>query len=357
MPDYVDQAMAFAEYLVALPGGRRARILWRDATEREFVFISSIKLYSTPSGQSIISILYCMNGTGGCTQGMMIWMGEAWQKLEWDESSGRVYRDLPGGYRQHKSPEINLGKLTWEQHLAHQSDANCCPSGRIYFGLAIIDNKLAVKSHKIVVPELEATEETVERLMVMKASDFDELLPLKAFEAWFYDLFPKGTGFLFEMTDCGPQGKNLEPSEDQLQTTCLVVDANIVSRNRNLRLLFDRESLAFRGGTIFSPDLESVLDVAFLSDLPPLLRKAMRVWPLQCPPGTALKVKEEYAGLYEWCEDGEGRKQGPYRSWFSTGIYLMDKGKYKDDAKTGEWTECNRFETCMYKNYANNPAP
>jgi hypothetical protein len=51
--------------LAALPGAGRARIVWRDATEREFVFISSTKLYGLPDGGSILSILYCMNGTGG----------------------------------------------------------------------------------------------------------------------------------------------------------------------------------------------------------------------------------------------------------------------------------------------------
>ncbi len=47
----------------------------------------------------------------------------------------------------------------------------------------------------------------------------------------------------------------------------------------------------------------------------------------------------------------------PYRSWFSTGIYLMGRGEYKDGAITGDWIECSRFETCVHKNYTNDPVP
>lgn len=139
--------------LAALSGDGRARVVWRDATERSFWFISSASLVTTPGGERILAVLYCVNGTGGCAQGMLIWVGEAWQQLERDDSWAPVYRDLPAGYRPHKSPEIDLGELTWEQHLAHRDDANCCPSGRIDFRLAIVDGKLAVKSYRIVVPE------------------------------------------------------------------------------------------------------------------------------------------------------------------------------------------------------------
>jgi len=139
--------------LAAVAGGGQARIVWRDATERTFFFIKSVTLARTPGGESILAVLYCVNGTGGCAQGMLIWGGDKWRKLERDDSWQEVYRNLPEGYRQHKSPEIDFSTLTWEQNLAQRDDANCCPSGRIYFQLAIVDGKLAVKSYRIVVPE------------------------------------------------------------------------------------------------------------------------------------------------------------------------------------------------------------
>jgi len=193
--------------------------------------------------------------------------------------------------------------------------------------------------------------------MAMRASEIDESLPPEAFETWFRSLFPRTTGLSFETKDCSDQGKNSEPGKGRSLVACLVVEADLFSRNRRLKLLFNRKSLAYRSGAIYSRELEGVLDVASLSDLPSLLKKAMRVRPLQCPPGTALKLKEEYAGLYEWCEDEQGRRQGPYRSWFNTGLYLMARGQYEDDARTGNWTECSRFEKCVQKDYGRNPMP
>lgn len=139
--------------LAALSGDGRARVVWRDATERTFVFISSVDLHTTATGESVLAVLYCMNGTGGCFEGMLIWAGDAWRRLERDDSWDAVYRNLPAGYRRHKSPRMDLESLTWEEHLAHQDDANCCPSGRIHFRLAIVDWKLAVESYDITVPE------------------------------------------------------------------------------------------------------------------------------------------------------------------------------------------------------------
>jgi hypothetical protein len=108
----------------------------------------------------------------------------------------------------------------------------------------------------------------------------------------------------------------------------------------------------------FDPKVSGdLLDVSSLSELPAILKKAMRIRPLECPPGTDAKLREEHAGLYEWCEDGQGRRRGPYRSWFSTALHLMDEGEYEDDRKVGRWTECSRFETCVSRRYGNEPQP
>lgn len=330
--------------LAALPGGGRARIVWRDTSERDLVFIRPVKLYSTPRGQAVLSILYCLNGTGGCAQGLLIWTGERWQRLERDGSWDAVYRDLPAGYRPHKSPTIDLGNLTWEQHLAHLDDPNCCPTGRIYFDLAIVDNELAVASYEIAVSEPEATKEAAQRLMGMLASTFDPSLPAKTLERWLEDLLPKVSGFIVAFGDC-------QARDNQSAATCLFVEADIISRNRRLRLAFDRQSFAFRGGSVFSTELEGPLVVGSLTKLPASLKRAMRPWPLNCPPGTTLKLREEHAGLFEWCANAEGKRQGPYRSWFHTGLYLMEKGGYEDDVKTGDWVTCNRFEACVYETH------
>jgi hypothetical protein len=340
--------------LAALDGQGRARIVWRDAVEREFVFVSSTKLYSTAESKSVLSVLYCLNGTGGCDQGMLIWTGSAWQTLERDDSWQAVYRSLPDGYRQHKSPQIDPGNLTWEQHLAHESDANCCPSGRIDFDLAINDNKLEVKSYEIVVPK---PQNPVESLAAKQVSELDPRLPPGPFRPWLESVLPAGVVLSFEVNDCGEQNGNPRLDRQGDLPVCIGVEAAVVSRNRNLELLFDEQSLTFRSGSIFSAELEGPLVVSTLSDLPALLKKGMRPWPLQCPPHTTLRLKEEHAGLYEWCEDARGSKHGPYRSWFSTGLYLMEKGEYDHGSKAGGWIECSRFESCALNAYTGDSAP
>jgi hypothetical protein len=199
---------------------------------------------------------------------------------------------------------------------------------------------------------MEATEEAVERLMVAEIGALDPSLSDEPFEAWFDALMPSGTGRFFELTACPETGEDPEGSAGSRRPVCLALEVEVVSRNRALRLWFERESLAFLGGKVFSPELDSERDVPSLSALPALLKKGFRYLPLKCPPEAELKLREEYAGLFEWCEDAEGRKQGPYRSWFSTGHYLMERGRYEDDGKTGEWIECNRFERCAFKTYA-----
>lgn len=337
--------------LAALSGGGKARILWRDATERTFVFISSAKLVVTPSGESVLSVLYCLNGTGGCAQGMLVWHVGAWRKLERDDSWRTVYRNLPAGYRPHKSPEIDLANLTWEQNLARRDDANCCPSGRIEFKLAIVDGKLSVKSYRIVTPDLLSTEPAIGRLMTVDAAPRDGTLPEGPFGEWLNGLLPGGTTRLFAISACGAVVSAPGASPPDPLQPCFEVDVKIPSRARTLRLLFDRESIQYRGGDLSSPGADYVISVPSLAALPRLLVKGMRMRPIACPEETVLKLKENFAGLSEWCEDGQGRRQGPYRSWFSTGIYLMNQGQYRNDAKTGEWIECSRFENCEIRKY------
>jgi len=138
--------------LIEMPGKGQARLAWHSATEREYLFISDVKLFHSASGEEVLAVLYCLNGTGGCVQSPLIWTGNKWEKLERDGSWDPVYEKLPEGYRRHKSPPIDFSHLTWEEHLAGPEDPNCCPSGKIDFQLAIRDKKLSVKSYKIVVP-------------------------------------------------------------------------------------------------------------------------------------------------------------------------------------------------------------
>ncbi len=197
----------------------------------------------------------------------------------------------------------------------------------------------------------EATENPAQFLVAKNASDLDPALPDLPFEDWLLGLLPPGTALVYEDCDCGEQTGDPSIDTDRDTPTCLSVYTNVVSRAREMELLFDKDGATYRGGAVFAAELEGTIRVKRLPELEKALRKPLRPYPLVCPGGTTLKLREEYAGLYEWCEDGQGKKQGPYRSWFSTGIYLMQVGTYKDDARFGAWIECSRFERCESKDY------
>jgi len=204
---------------------------------------------------------------------------------------------------------------------------------------------LAVKAYR------DTAVEVAELLMGQTASDYSELLPTQPLSEWLASVLPKRTMLVYELNDCGEQTGNPEIDRTRDIPICLGVEAALVSRARKMTLLFDEETLEFRTGLIFSEELDGMVEITSLADLDTALKAPLSPLPLVCEGGTTLKLRDEYAGRYEWCEDEMGRKQGPYRSWFSTGHYLMRRGRYEDDAEIGEWLECNRFESCQLNRY------
>jgi hypothetical protein len=55
-----------------------------------------------------------------------------------------------------------------------------------------------------------------------------------------------------------------------------------------------------------------------------------------CPPDTEQVGAEPPVGGVIWCEDDDGRKQGPYRSWYDSGE-LEEEGQFKDGSRIGVW--------------------
>lgn len=188
-------------------------------------------------------------------------------------------------------------------------------------------------------------DETVERMHATPAVSIDPALPERAFGAWLGDAVPGRSRRTYRLDTC--EGAAAASGEGE----CIVLDIDIVSRHRQILLEFAPDGFAFRGGLMSATELEGVFQFDSLAALPDLARRAMRPFPLDCPPGTILQLRESYAGLFEWCEDESGSAQGPARAWFSTGIYLMHRGQYTDGAKSGTWLECTRFERCAENRY------
>jgi hypothetical protein len=58
--------------------------------------------------------------------------------------------------------------------------------------------------------------------------------------------------------------------------------------------------------------------------------------PRFCPKDTEQVGAEPPAGGVVWCEDADGRKQGPYRSWYDSGE-LEEEGQFQDGKRVGLW--------------------
>jgi hypothetical protein len=58
--------------------------------------------------------------------------------------------------------------------------------------------------------------------------------------------------------------------------------------------------------------------------------------PSFCPRDTEQVGAEPPGGGVVWCEDGDGLKQGPYRSWYDSGE-LEEEGQYQDGKRVGVW--------------------
>jgi hypothetical protein len=183
-----------------------------------------------------------------------------------------------------------------------------------------------------------------DRLTKLPASVVEPGLPDQAFGLWFKENFADHLpGDAVDSIEFGPCGAR-DPG-------CMTMKVEIASRARTLVLRFDRDTHAFSGGSIGGPELEQGPPITSLAELPARLSEAHRPYPLDCPEGTALRLREEHAGLFEWCEGAEGVKQGPARAWFSTGRYLMYRGGFVAGERHGPWFECDRFERCRNLRY------
>lgn len=127
------------------------RPLWWDSLCADEESIDDVRVIASSKG-SFLDIVYCLRGTGGCTQTTYRARGSRWSPLTRDASWDAVYANLPPDYSPTKSALIDFRSLLWTQNIAHRADANCCPTGRIEFVLDVVDSMLIVKTYRITIP-------------------------------------------------------------------------------------------------------------------------------------------------------------------------------------------------------------
>lgn len=184
------------------------------------------------------------------------------------------------------------------------------------------------------------------------AHALDSRLPEKPLAQWLKDSFPKGTNFSWEINDCGePMG---DPQTDAGRTfsQCVAVTAEVLSRDRDFVLQFQAEDpLAAPFFIMSSSDIESPIEFAWLGDIEKLLKEPLALAPITCFQDGRIARQAQDAGLSETCQRPDGTLHGSHRSWYGTGLYLMEQGLYLEGQKAGDWVECDRFESCKIEKY------
>jgi hypothetical protein len=136
--------------LFDMPTARKVRPIWHDrfATGEGAVW-RSVTLEGAPArgGPTLFSIMYCVNGTGGCGQEFLrrnrdrTWTGirQAW------------FDQLPRGFldRIRHGSRIDPHSLRGEAGFYGDSDPNCCPSGTLSVELALHGDSLVLSHHSV----------------------------------------------------------------------------------------------------------------------------------------------------------------------------------------------------------------
>jgi hypothetical protein len=132
--------------------GGRAKPIWHDHAERDLVIIERVDVVE--SGRAtLLDVSYCATGTMGCYQVTFVARADAWVRLERDGTWDALEKMLPTGFSiSAKSPRIDFRTMRHECNVAVPGDPYCCPSGRFDLELAIADDKLTIRSHRLVLP-------------------------------------------------------------------------------------------------------------------------------------------------------------------------------------------------------------
>jgi hypothetical protein len=116
-----------------------ASAVWRSVTP---------ELASTSQGATLLSVMSCLNGTGGCGQEFL----ERYPDGQW-AAVWQVWLDqLPHGFadRIRHGVRIDPSTLRGEAGFYSEGDANCCPSQRLVVQLALHGDALVLGKQAVV---------------------------------------------------------------------------------------------------------------------------------------------------------------------------------------------------------------
>ncbi len=133
--------------------GRDVRAVWHGRFETgSFAVMRSItpEVARMPDGTTVLSVMSCVNGTGGCDQEFLHRHADG----SWFPVKQTWLEQLPGSYagRIRHGVRIDPASLVGTAGFYGDADANCCPSQELVVNLTLRSDVLALSKQPLVRP-------------------------------------------------------------------------------------------------------------------------------------------------------------------------------------------------------------
>lgn len=126
--------------------GGRLRPVYMAMYGPRFIASVHLKTARAPGGGVLLSVLECVNGTGGCGQDFMLRRGGRWRQVRepW-------FRQLPASVRQGfmRGSYIDPATLEGGAGLFSEGDGNCCPSRGLDVRVRLRGDSLVLRDYRI----------------------------------------------------------------------------------------------------------------------------------------------------------------------------------------------------------------
>ncbi|MFI5230338.1 MAG: hypothetical protein ACHQWU_14790 [Gemmatimonadales bacterium] len=121
--------------------GSRLAPVWHDRFERDVLRSMTPDVVPTVGGGALISLMQCVNGTGGCSHEAMLVRDSQWRpvKLGFLDS---LQHQFPGAVRH--GFRLDVHTLAADAALYSDTDANCCPSRSAEMTLRLRGDSLTI---------------------------------------------------------------------------------------------------------------------------------------------------------------------------------------------------------------------
>jgi hypothetical protein len=126
--------------------GGRLHPQWATSYGTSYIARVELETAPAPGGGALLSVLVCVNGTGGCTQEFMIRRAGRWGPVR-EPWVRQLPASLPGSLN--KSTFIDPATLRGSGGLYAQRDPNCCPSRELNFRVALRGDSLVLLDHRV----------------------------------------------------------------------------------------------------------------------------------------------------------------------------------------------------------------